>query len=1609
MNRTFRLLLLIALTALSLPTRDHANTIRVPDDQETIQNGINAALNGDTVLVGEGRYEENINFSGRSITVASRFLTEGNEEFIASTVIDGGWNNHSAVVFRAGERATLTGFTITGALTDYGGGVYCRASSPTLSHLVITGNATTRSGAGVYATQFSTLTMDYVTVTDDSAGYLAGGVGIFGGTSATLTHCLIAGNSADHVGGGLYAYNSTLNVRAVTVASNIARHNGGALYLTQSAQATLTDVIFIDDLPHEIYVAPVGMAPARLTVRFSDIEGGRDGIITWPPAEVDWWANIDEDPLFTDAGNGDYSLQDGSPCIDGGNPESPDDPDGTRADVGAFYFNNEDGQKVLRVPEPYAAIQDALAESEDGDIVLVFPGEYVENLSFPGTAITVGSREITTGDLVYRDSTVIDGSQDGSTIRFNRGEDMTTSLVGFTITGGLGDLGGGIYLAGASPEIRDCIVIANEARETGGGIYCISAAPTIEDCLIFGNEARGGGGLFCSAEASRPTLRGSVIASNVAAMAAGVYAYSGSQPAFINCTIVSNLAENEGGALRLADGSSATLENCILWTNDPEAVLFSAEGTPNAVAVSYCDVEGGVDNIITNDNGDVDWGDGNIDADPLFVDPENADYHLAENSPCINTGDPESPNDPDSTRTDIGAYYFDNPVQREAMTLHVPDDYGTIQGAINLSIDGDTVLVAPGRYQENINYNGRNITVASHYLLDGDPAFIDSTIIDGGGAGSVVTFNRREGGNAKLIGFQITGGADEEGGGIHIMEASPTIERCIIHGNTAENGGAAVFCYTGSPQFTNCTIAANECAEGGGILLWAEASVILTNCILWGNEPTQVFFGADRERNMIAINYSDIQDGEGGIVTNNNGDVVWGDGNLDDDPLFVDYDARDFHLQEGSPCIDMGDPDSHADLDETPADMGALPYLLYYPIIVIDPNPSEFDYYYFGAVGVGASREWVLTITNEGLGGVTFAEPYVEYVEGEGFTVEWWGELELEGRGHDTLFVGVTFTPDTVQDYVGQLILSTNLPDEPPIQVELRGAGVEGGVELASPIPDIVLNEDPGLTEIADLDTVFADLGGGGLSYNVEGAAELNLAITEAGILTLNPNLNWSGSDLEIIVTADDGQGRNLLAGGRVLRSVEGFSEPRSLRSVNDRTLHQPNRPSRDGATSDTFLVTILPLNDPPVIVDALGNEAPPSINIPVQENEELSLTFYAEDVEDAASDLRWILAERDGLPNGYQFTDHRNGSATFAWTPDYNASRPVPYTPLFYAIDTSDSIDALRVNITVGNINRPPVVAQRISDVDINEDPNPRRIIITDLDDVFTDPDQGEDDDLAFNFYNAPREMHMLRDHENVLTINPDLNYFTPDPVAIVVTAQDPHDSTTADTFTVTINGVNDPPTTFELYAPSDSAVVEQNYWMVRFDWGEATDVDQDDLTYNLWLQFRYGAVDTVIFRGAFVQTDFTLTRLDSIMRKLGVAAGDEERRTSIDWWVTVSDYDTTIESDEHRALIVRVPSSVNERWQGLPDEFTLEPPFPNPFNSVTRIQYGLPKPAAVRLTIHDAGGRLAAVLESAKLQKAAGWHSAVWSANGLPAGVYIVILDAGNVTRMTKVVLVR
>ncbi len=178
------------------------------------------------------------------------------------------------------------------------------------------------------------------------------------------------------------------------------------------------------------------------------------------------------------------------------------------------------------------------------------------------------------------------------------------------------------------------------------------------------------------------------------------------------------------------------------------------------------------------------------------------------------------------------AILFILPITVQAATIYVPDDYGTIQAAIDASADDDTVIVRPGTYVENIKFNGKAITLRSEQGPE-------VTIIDGDESGTVVKFNYGEGRDSVLDGFTIQNGVTSAvgGGGVSLVNASsPVIKNNIITGNTTERGGGGIRCNGGSsPLIMDNTITNNNAGWGGGILCSDHASPGIRGNTLTGN------------------------------------------------------------------------------------------------------------------------------------------------------------------------------------------------------------------------------------------------------------------------------------------------------------------------------------------------------------------------------------------------------------------------------------------------------------------------------------------------------------------------------------------------------------------------------------------------------------------------------------------------------------------------------------------------------------------------------------------------------------------------------------------------------
>ncbi|RDK84313.1 right-handed parallel beta-helix repeat-containing protein [Marinirhabdus gelatinilytica] len=341
----------------------------------------------------------------------------------------------------------------------------------------------------------------------------------------------------------------------------------------------------------------------------------------------------------------------------------------------------------LLVPSQYSTIQAAIDVANTGDVVIVSPGTYFENIDFLGKAILVTSTFHLSQNPLDITNTIINGSQPtdpefGSCVSFVNGEIEDSILKGFTITGGTGtktynpseDLyfrtGGGILINESSPTIVHNVIRNNEAIAEagvfgagGGGIRMGFGVPVIENNVIKNNTGGYAGGIMI-AYCEGAVLKNNIIANNTAtgSFNGGGGVYVDWEPITLeNNTIVGNYSGDRGGGI-ISTGTTTIIKNCIIYGNEAAVdadQIFKRFG--GNAETTYCNIEDGFDGTGSEE--------GNIDEDPEFINTNN--YYLQSSSPCIDAGnadpnfnDIEDPNNPGNAlfpamgglRNDIGAY-----------------------------------------------------------------------------------------------------------------------------------------------------------------------------------------------------------------------------------------------------------------------------------------------------------------------------------------------------------------------------------------------------------------------------------------------------------------------------------------------------------------------------------------------------------------------------------------------------------------------------------------------------------------------------------------------------------------------------------------------------------------------------------------------------------------------------------------------------------------------------------------------------------------------------------------------------------------------------------------
>ena len=346
---------------------------------------------------------------------------------------------------------------------------------------------------------------------------------------------------------------------------------------------------------------------------------------------------------------------------------------------------------LVHVPVDYSTIQLAINAALDGDTVLVEPGTYTESINFNGKNIVLASNYFLTNDTAYISQTIIQADAYSSAVTFQSDENSSALLCGFTILGkpvnidgeGIfidsanptlshlyittvedttlrkpaiyGGSGGGIYLQNSQSVLSDITLIGNEAM-TGGGLYAVSANLKLDRVEVRKNSVNGGGIAFLAQGAgmafdySAVSLSNCIISDNVAngmeIHGFGIYS-NHSELELINVTVANNRYSEYtsltdvgfGGGLYAYNSSNIAVVNSILWQNASDTEIYIAGSNDSgSVAVAFSDIEGGLENGIFSESAVVSWLTGNISHDPLFTDVSIGNYHLLQNSPCIDAG-----------------------------------------------------------------------------------------------------------------------------------------------------------------------------------------------------------------------------------------------------------------------------------------------------------------------------------------------------------------------------------------------------------------------------------------------------------------------------------------------------------------------------------------------------------------------------------------------------------------------------------------------------------------------------------------------------------------------------------------------------------------------------------------------------------------------------------------------------------------------------------------------------------------------------------------------------------------------------------------------------------
>lgn len=508
---------------------------------------------------------------------------------------------------------------------------------------------------------------------------------------------------------------------------------------------------------------------------------------------------------------------------------------------------------TINVPADYGTIQAAVDAAANGDVVVVAPGTYAEQVDFATKAITLASTDPTDPAVVAE--TIIDGGGSGPVVLFENGETATSIIEGFTITGGDADtapngVGGGILCDATSPIIRNNVITRNgpEVYSNGGGIGCVNgAAPQITNNTFSYNAAEYGGAIYMYDSAGAPSARkgtgpvitGNTFYGNVAQYGGVIYcedgAFSASNNNFglgsaTNPVIPAAVAASKAKQLRASVGMKPTKPAPFARNskNRPRPAQARAAAPSKRVQADKGGASKAKAVVAYGGNGAYDGG-------AIYLDQASAtlDSNIFVNNGAYDYG---------------GAIYMlyagtltcQNNVFDRNLSY---DEYGGAIYAEGSVDDQPTLTFAGDVFTSNQAAYGGGL-----YLDTANATFTDCTFdrnLTESEAGAVYACSDADAPSTLAFsGCTITHNSGEYGGAIYIQGASDvnpyvinaTFDSCTFTDNVAEDGyGGAISLQYASASIDECAFTGNISDYYGGGLYVSEARIHLTNSSFTGN------------------------------------------------------------------------------------------------------------------------------------------------------------------------------------------------------------------------------------------------------------------------------------------------------------------------------------------------------------------------------------------------------------------------------------------------------------------------------------------------------------------------------------------------------------------------------------------------------------------------------------------------------------------------------------------------------------------------------------------------------------------------------------------------------